>query len=108
MPALPPVAAHPYIERLPRVRRSIDTPPSPACVLCQHFSNELWLSGQPEAGWGGGRAVSPTLLDMANGQTVVTSAPPDVQAGLPDTQISLTRVGVTGVEKVLRVGADLF
>ena len=33
---------------------------------------------------------------------------PDVQAGRPKTEISLTRVGVTGVEKVIRVesGAD--
>lgn len=30
---------------------------------------------------------------------------PDVQASLPDTQVSLSRVGVTGVEKVIRVKA---
>ena len=30
----------------------------------------------------------------------------DVQASTPATRVSLTRVGVTGVEKVLRVGAD--
>ena len=41
---------------------------------------------------------------MANGQTtVVTESTPDVQAGVPGTQVSLSRVGVTGVEKVLRV-----
>lgn len=34
-----------------------------------------------------------------------TPAPPDVQAGLPATQVSLSRVGVTGVEKVIRVDA---
>jgi GTP cyclohydrolase IV len=33
-------------------------------------------------------------------------APPDVQASLPATQVSLSRVGVTGVEKVIRVKAD--
>ena len=31
---------------------------------------------------------------------------PDVQAGVPATQVSLSRVGVTGVEKVIRVKAD--
>ena len=34
-----------------------------------------------------------------------TPAPPDVQAGVPATQVSLSRVGVTGVEKVIRVDA---
>jgi GTP cyclohydrolase I/GTP cyclohydrolase-4 len=33
-------------------------------------------------------------------------AAPDVQASLPSTQVSLSRVGVTGVEKVIRVKAD--
>jgi GTP cyclohydrolase-4 len=33
-------------------------------------------------------------------------AAPDVQASLPVTQVSLSRVGVTGVEKVIRVKAD--
>jgi GTP cyclohydrolase I/GTP cyclohydrolase-4 len=42
---------------------------------------------------------------MASNPTV-TSPPPDVQAGLPATQVSLSRVGVTGVEKVIRVKAD--
>src|SRR6187200_3453210 len=31
---------------------------------------------------------------------------PDVQASLPATQVSLSRVGVTGVEKVIRVKSD--
>ncbi len=31
---------------------------------------------------------------------------PDVQSGTPATQVSLSRVGVTGVEKVIRVKAD--
>jgi GTP cyclohydrolase-4 len=35
-----------------------------------------------------------------------SSAAPDVQASLPATQVSLSRVGVTGVEKVIRVKAD--
>ena len=35
-----------------------------------------------------------------------TTATPDVQAELPATQVSLSRVGVTGVEKVIRVKAD--
>src|SRR5262249_7879242 len=38
--------------------------------------------------------------------TVLPSSPPDVQAGVPQTQVSLSRVGVTGVEKVIRVQAD--
>jgi GTP cyclohydrolase I/GTP cyclohydrolase-4 len=33
-------------------------------------------------------------------------AVPDVQASVPATQVSLSRVGVTGVEKVIRVKAD--
>jgi GTP cyclohydrolase IV len=39
-------------------------------------------------------------------RSTATPAPPDVQAGLPATQIGLSRVGVTGVEKVIRVKAD--
>src|SRR5918995_5925823 len=42
---------------------------------------------------------------MASQPTATPSAP-DVQAGLPATQVSLSRVGVTGVEKVIRVNAD--
>jgi GTP cyclohydrolase I/GTP cyclohydrolase-4 len=38
--------------------------------------------------------------------TTTLSATPDVQAGIPATQVSLSRVGVTGVEKVIRVKAD--
>ena len=39
-------------------------------------------------------------------QPTVTPAAPDVQASVPETQVSLSRVGVTGVEKVIRVKAD--
>ncbi len=39
-------------------------------------------------------------------QTTATPTTPDVQAGLPATQVGLSRVGVTGVEKVIRVKAD--
>jgi GTP cyclohydrolase IV len=35
--------------------------------------------------------------------TVLAVDTPDVQAGVPQTRISLSRVGVTGVEKILRV-----
>ncbi|MGE5407787.1 MAG: GTP cyclohydrolase, FolE2/MptA family, partial [Syntrophothermus sp.] len=42
---------------------------------------------------------------MASYPTATGSAP-DVQASLPATQVSLSRVGVTGVEKVIRVKAD--
>src|SRR3954452_6480940 len=43
---------------------------------------------------------------MSSQSTATSSAAPDVQAGLPSTQVSLSRVGVTGVEKVIRVQAD--
>ena len=39
-------------------------------------------------------------------QPSTTPAPPDVQASIPATQVSLSRVGVTGVEKVIRVNAN--
>jgi len=39
-------------------------------------------------------------------QPTATHAAADVQASLPATQVSLSRVGVTGVEKVIRVKAD--
>lgn len=38
--------------------------------------------------------------------TTLAASPPDVQAGLPQTRVSLSRVGVTGVEKVIRVQAN--
>src|ERR1700750_2667317 len=40
---------------------------------------------------------------MANETSTTTRTVPDVQSGLPATQGSLSRVGVTGVEKVIRV-----
>jgi len=46
---------------------------------------------------------------MASRPTTPPPAPapvPDVQGSVPETQVSLSRVGVTGVEKVLRVQAD--
>jgi GTP cyclohydrolase IV len=43
---------------------------------------------------------------MAGQFTTATGAAPDVQASMPATQVSLSRVGVTGVEKVIRVKAD--
>jgi GTP cyclohydrolase I/GTP cyclohydrolase-4 len=45
----------------------------------------------------------PPSLKMANTGTVVSLSAPDVQSGVPQTQISLSRVGVTGIEKILRV-----
>jgi GTP cyclohydrolase I/GTP cyclohydrolase-4 len=39
-------------------------------------------------------------------EPTATPAAPDVQASLPATQVSLSRVGVTGVEKVIRVKGD--
>src|ERR1044072_5939534 len=43
---------------------------------------------------------------MATHATTPPLAAPDVQARGPATQVSLSRVGVTGVEKVIRVKAD--
>jgi GTP cyclohydrolase IV len=43
---------------------------------------------------------------MAAHTTTLSATSPDVQAGVPATQVSLSRVGVTGVEKVIRVKAD--
>ena len=44
---------------------------------------------------------------MATRTTITPLAlAPDVQASVPATQVSLSRVGVTGVEKVIRVKAD--
>jgi GTP cyclohydrolase IV len=40
---------------------------------------------------------------MTNDASAATRTIPDVQSGLPVTQVSLSRVGVTGVEKVIRV-----
>jgi GTP cyclohydrolase I/GTP cyclohydrolase-4 len=43
---------------------------------------------------------------MATRATAPPVTAPDVQARVPSTQVSLSRVGVTGVEKVIRVKAD--
>jgi GTP cyclohydrolase IV len=43
---------------------------------------------------------------MGIGETTVTPAARDVQSERPATEISLSRVGVTGVEKVLRVQSN--
>ncbi|HKZ14946.1 MAG TPA: GTP cyclohydrolase MptA [Solirubrobacterales bacterium] len=49
---------------------------------------------------------------MANETSTTLPTVPDVQSGVPTTQVSLSRVGVTGVEKVIRVrnggGENLF
>jgi GTP cyclohydrolase I/GTP cyclohydrolase-4 len=42
---------------------------------------------------------------MTDSPTVISAETPDVQASSPRTLLSLSRVGVTGVEKVLRVRA---
>ena len=47
-----------------------------------------------------------TLHKSMASQPTTTPAPPDVQASVPATRVSLSRVGVTGVEKVIRVKAD--
>jgi GTP cyclohydrolase-4 len=39
-------------------------------------------------------------------QSTATPSAPDVQASLPATQVGLSRVGVTGVDKVIRVKTD--
>ena len=43
---------------------------------------------------------------MASHATTVSPSAPDMQASTPAIQVSLSRVGVTGVEKVIRVKAD--
>jgi GTP cyclohydrolase IV len=43
---------------------------------------------------------------MATRTSTPPASAPDVQARVPGTQVSLSRVGVTGVEKVIRVKAD--
>src|SRR5688500_11714590 len=43
------------------------------------------------------------MAAMGNSSTVISAETPDVQASSPRTLLSLSRVGVTGVEKVLRV-----
>lgn len=51
-------------------------------------------------------ALVPNLCGMATTDTVPTAASsPDVQAARPATEVSLTRAGVRGVEKVLHVAA---
>src|SRR6201991_5352206 len=40
---------------------------------------------------------------MANETSTESRTVPDLQSGVPATQVSLSRVGVTGVEKVIRV-----
>ncbi|MDQ3572424.1 MAG: GTP cyclohydrolase MptA [Actinomycetota bacterium] len=45
---------------------------------------------------------------MSDQGPVLAQPPRDVQAGKPQTEVSLTRVGVRGVEKVIRVGGKLF
>jgi GTP cyclohydrolase I/GTP cyclohydrolase-4 len=57
---------------------------------------------------GGGRPPLQLLTlhkPMASQTTTTSSSAPDVQSSLPATQVSLSRVGVTGVEKVIRVKA---
>jgi GTP cyclohydrolase-4 len=43
---------------------------------------------------------------MGSSETTISPAPRDVQSGRPATEISLSRVGVTGIEKVLRVKSN--
>jgi GTP cyclohydrolase IV len=39
-------------------------------------------------------------------ETTISPQLPDAQSGVPDTRVSLSRVGVTGVEKVIRVSVN--
>ena len=43
---------------------------------------------------------------MGSSETTISPATRDVQSGRPATEISLSRVGVTGIEKVLRVKSN--
>src|SRR3954462_13721375 len=42
----------------------------------------------------------------SSSRSVLSESTPDVQSGRPATEVSLTRVGVRGVEKVIRVNGD--
>lgn len=44
--------------------------------------------------------------EILNPDAAITANGTDVQASAPATRVSLSRVGVTGVEKVLRIGED--
>ncbi len=43
---------------------------------------------------------------MASHSSTIPATPTDVQSSKPETMVSLSRVGVTGVEKVIRVKSD--
>lgn len=45
-------------------------------------------------------------MSMGSSETTISPATRDVQSGRPATEISLSRVGVTGIEKVLRVKSN--
>ncbi len=45
-------------------------------------------------------------MSMASSESTISPASRDVQSGRPATEVSLSRVGVTGVEKVLRVQSN--
>jgi len=45
-------------------------------------------------------------MSMGSSETTISPAARDVQSGRPATEISLSRVGVTGIEKVLRVKSN--
>jgi GTP cyclohydrolase IV len=52
------------------------------------------------------RPVAParaTLEQMSEAASILSPSAPDVQASRPATEVSLSRVGVTGIEKILRV-----
>ena len=52
------------------------------------------------------RSEFPTLQGMASTEITTVESVRDVQSGRPATEVSLSRVGVTGVEKVLRVKSN--
>ena len=52
------------------------------------------------------REITTLHWAMASDTTTVPASAPDVQAGVPATQVGLSRVGVTGVEKVIRVKSE--
>ena len=57
----------------------------------------------PHGDWLSGQSPAPVPSLGVTDSTTTPVAAPDVQAGTPATQVSLSRVGVTGVEKVIRV-----
>ena len=67
---------------------------------CRTFS---WLFSQCRQTSGAELDPPVASTGMNPSESMLSSSTPDVQSGRPATEVSLTRVGITGVEKVIRV-----